>query len=66
MKEIIRPTLVIDKEVCLRNIERMVQKAKEHHLLFRPHFKTHQSAEIGEWFREFGVRCNNCFIGQNG
>jgi D-serine deaminase-like pyridoxal phosphate-dependent protein len=56
MKEIIRPTLVIDKEVCLRNIERMVQKAKEHHLLLRPHFKTHQSAEIGDWIREFGVR----------
>jgi len=56
MKEIIRPTLVIDKEICQRNIERMVQRAKEHHLLFRPHFKTHQSAEIGEWVREFGVR----------
>ena len=33
----------------------MVQKANEHKLLFRPHFKTHQSAEIGEWFREAGV-----------
>jgi D-serine deaminase-like pyridoxal phosphate-dependent protein len=55
MVEIIRPTLVIDKEICLRNIERMVERAREHHLLFRPHFKTHQSAEIGEWFRGFGV-----------
>ncbi|MFV0590316.1 MAG: alanine racemase [Draconibacterium sp.] len=55
MIEIIRPTFVIDKEVCLRNIERMAEKAKTHNLRFRPHFKTHQSAKIGEWFRLFGV-----------
>jgi D-serine deaminase-like pyridoxal phosphate-dependent protein len=55
MTEIIRPTLVIDKEVCLRNIERMAKKAKSYQLRFRPHFKTHQSAEIGEWFRNYGV-----------
>ena len=35
----------------------MSRKAKDLHLIFRPHFKTHQSAEIGEWFREAGVRC---------
>ena len=56
MTEIIRPTLVIDKEICLRNIEKMAQKAKEHNLKFRPHFKTHQSAVIGNWFRKFGVK----------
>ncbi len=55
MTGIIRPTLVVDKEVCLRNIERMARKAVEHNLKFRPHFKTHQSAKIGEWFRLFGV-----------
>ncbi len=55
MKEINRPTFVIDKEICLRNIEKMAQKAERHGLQFRPHFKTHQSAEIGEWFRNFGV-----------
>ncbi len=55
MAEIIRPTLVVDKEVCLRNIERMASKAKEHNMHFRPHFKTHQSAKIGEWFKLFGV-----------
>jgi D-serine deaminase-like pyridoxal phosphate-dependent protein len=55
MTEIIRPTLVIDKEICLRNIERMVQKAADHKLRFRPHFKTHQAAKIGEWFKLFGV-----------
>ena len=55
MTEIIRPTLVIDKEKCLSNIEKMAQKAKEYQLRFRPHFKTHQSAEIGNWFRLYGV-----------
>ena len=29
MTEIIRPTFVIDKQICFRNIERMVQKASE-------------------------------------
>jgi D-serine deaminase-like pyridoxal phosphate-dependent protein len=55
MAEIIRPTLVIDKEQCLKNIERMAVKAKEHKLKFRPHFKTHQSAVIGDWFRMYNV-----------
>jgi D-serine deaminase-like pyridoxal phosphate-dependent protein len=55
MTEIIRPALVVDKEICLRNIERMVQKAKKYNLRFRPHFKTHQSTEIGDWFRLYEV-----------
>ncbi len=55
MTEIIRPTLVLDKDICMRNIERMAKKAADHKMRFRPHFKTHQSAKIGEWFRNFGV-----------
>jgi D-serine deaminase-like pyridoxal phosphate-dependent protein len=55
MVEIIRPTLVLDKKVCLQNIERMAKKAAQNNLRFRPHFKTHQSAKIGEWFKQFGV-----------
>ena len=53
--DIVCPTLILDKEVCFRNIERMAEKAKTNNLFFRPHFKTHQSAEVGEWFRGFGV-----------
>ncbi|GET21102.1 alanine racemase [Prolixibacter denitrificans] len=53
--EIIRPTLVLDKKKCLSNIEFMANKAEKHKLRFRPHFKTHVSAEIGSWFREYGV-----------
>ncbi len=38
-----------------RNIDRMAAKARANKVNFRPHFKTHQSAEIGEWFRAVGV-----------
>lgn len=53
--DIMRPTLILDKEVCLKNIQRMADKAKSKNLFFRPHFKTHQSSTVGEWFRDFGV-----------
>lgn len=55
MTGIVRPTLLVDKEVCERNIGRMAAKAKALGLKFRPHFKTHQSAKIGEWFKKAGV-----------
>ena len=38
------------------NIAFMANKAKVNQLLFRPHFKTHQSYIIGEWFKIHGVR----------
>jgi D-serine deaminase-like pyridoxal phosphate-dependent protein len=50
-----KPTLLLDSEKARRNIDTMVQKAKDGRVHFRPHFKTHQSAEIGEWFRQAGV-----------
>lgn len=53
--QIKRPTLILNKEKVLRNIRRMTEKAKTSGVFFKPHFKTHQSAKIGEWFREFGV-----------
>jgi D-serine deaminase-like pyridoxal phosphate-dependent protein len=49
------PKLVLDKQKCKTNIKRFVSKAKKKGLIFRPHFKTHQSAQIGEWFRQNGV-----------
>ena len=49
------PTLLLDKKICLSNIERMARKARDKNLSFRPHFKTHQSAEIGSWYREYAV-----------
>ncbi len=53
--QISKPTLLLDKTRVLRNIERMADKAQRHGVVLRPHFKTHQSAQIGEWFREFGI-----------
>ena len=49
------PELIIDKQKCLSNIEKIAVTARENHLSFRPHFKTHQSAEIVNWFRDYGV-----------
>lgn len=33
----------------------MYEKALRHQVVFRPHFKTHQSLEIGRWFKALGV-----------
>jgi len=53
--EIKRPTLILDPEKVRKNIERIAGRIEEGKTIFRPHFKTHQSAEVGEWFKEFGV-----------
>lgn len=50
------PTLLLDEKRARYNIERMVANARTGAVRFRPHFKTHQSAGIGTWFREAGVR----------
>jgi len=49
------PTLLINRSKVERNINRMLEKVKKSSVIFRPHFKTHQSAEIGEIFRQNGV-----------
>ncbi|PKN89737.1 MAG: alanine racemase [Chloroflexi bacterium HGW-Chloroflexi-7] len=54
-EQIDQPVLLIDEAIARANIERMAERAKERAVTFRPHFKTHQSAQIGEWFREAGV-----------
>lgn len=52
---ITKPTLIIDENICRRNIREMAMKCRQSGAVFRPHFKTHQSADIGEWFREEGI-----------
>ncbi len=52
---ITKPTLLLNEEQVRANIRKMAVKAARHNLFFRPHFKTHQSRQIGEWFREEGV-----------
>ena len=54
-QQIEKPTLLLDKARALSNIEAMVSKANQKGIRLRPHFKTHQSAAIGEWFRDRGV-----------
>ncbi len=50
-----KPTLLLDEAATRRNIARMAARARDAGVRFRPHFKTHQSAAIGEWFRPHGV-----------
>jgi len=56
LNKINKPTLLLDEKQCKANIYQQVVKAKRLNLALRPHFKTHQSAKIGEWYKEFGVK----------
>ena len=56
LDSISQPTLMLDCETAKTNLDRMYQKITAAGIRFRPHFKTHQSAQIGEWFRDKGVR----------
>jgi D-serine deaminase-like pyridoxal phosphate-dependent protein len=49
------PTLLVDEATCRANLTRMMERARRHDLQLAPHFKTHQSARVGEWVREAGV-----------
>lgn len=51
-----KPTLLVNPQIARRNIAFMAEKAYRQGVRFRPHFKTHQSAVVGEWFREQGVQ----------
>lgn len=55
MLSIKRPTLLLDRNTCLSNIKKMAAKADRNNLQLIPHFKTHQSSEVGEWFKEEGI-----------
>lgn len=50
-----RPTYLINPEICKKNIRTMAEKASRSDVIFRPHFKTHQSRTVGRWFREAGI-----------
>ncbi len=55
MKGLTEPTLLLDETKCRINIQSSVDKARANNLIFRPHFKTHQSHTIGRWYRDAGV-----------
>jgi D-serine deaminase-like pyridoxal phosphate-dependent protein len=55
LEQICTPTLLVDECRARRNIAAMAGKARRSGVRFRPHFKTHQSAVVGDWFRSEGV-----------
>ncbi len=55
-----RPTLLVDESKVRKNIRVMKAKADKSDVIFRPHFKTHHSADIGEWFRQEGIHQITC------
>lgn len=55
LDQIDQPTLLINETIARANISCMLKRVNDKGVIFRPHFKTHQSAQIGEWFREQGV-----------
>lgn len=50
-----KPTIFLNEKKVRNNIEKMIEKAERNEVFFRPHFKTHQSADIGKWFKDLGV-----------
>ena len=60
-----RATLLVDRARAEANIARFTDRAERSHVVLRPHFKTHQSAAVGEWFRTAGVdRATVSSVGQ--
>ncbi len=55
ISKITSPQLLLDKNICKRNIERMREKAFSKNLKLFPHFKTHQSWEVGKWCLDSGI-----------
>jgi D-serine deaminase-like pyridoxal phosphate-dependent protein len=51
------PVLLLNTTICKANIKNTTERIKQWGGVYRPHFKTHQSAVIGEWFRQEGVEC---------
>ena len=56
MIDVIKPTLLLNKQKCLDNLERINTITKKNNIKFRPHFKTHQSLQVGRWFKKFGIK----------
>jgi len=53
--DITKPTILVDTGKVKKNIDKMLKKAQSAGIILRPHFKTHQSREIGTWFKDTGI-----------
>jgi D-serine deaminase-like pyridoxal phosphate-dependent protein len=49
------PTVLVDPARVQNNVQAMSARARAAKVAFRPHFKTHQSIEVGAWMRAWGV-----------
>ena len=49
------PAMVVDESRARANIRAMADKARRSGVIFRPHFKTHQSPVVARWFADEGV-----------
>ncbi|MBD3223073.1 alanine racemase [bacterium] len=52
-----RATLLVDPARARANIARFADRARNSGVTLRPHFKTHQSADVATWFTEANVAC---------
>jgi D-serine deaminase-like pyridoxal phosphate-dependent protein len=50
-----RATLIVDRDRAEANIARYAARAAAAGIVLRPHFKTHQSAGVAQWFRKAGI-----------
>lgn len=55
MTTITRPTLLLDTAKMMNNLQKMLERAERLEVELIPHFKTHQSKEIGDMVKERGV-----------
>ena len=56
MIDVVKPTLLLNQEKSINNIKNILQNIKNSKINIRPHFKTHQSLEVGRWFKKLGVQ----------
>ena len=56
MIDVVKPTLLLNQEKSVDNIKNILQNIKYSKINIRPHFKTHQSLEVGRWFKKLGVQ----------
>ena len=56
MIDVIKPTLLLNKEKSVKNINNRKNNLSNSNIELRPHFKTHQSNVVGNWFKELGIK----------
>ena len=56
MIDVVKPTLLLNKEKSFNNIKNIQKNLTDSKIELRPHFKTHQSNVVGNWFKELGIK----------